>query len=348
MGHAYTAVGWNRQKKIYDRLLLGGIVAYLAMFMGIGFGLHPDATAETMLIRALGTGALVLLHVILLIGPLCRLDSRFLPMLYNRRHMGVAMFVLAFAHGAFSIMQFHGFGDINPILSVFVSNTRFESLTQFPFQPLGFFALVILALMAATSHDFWLANLSARVWKALHMMVYVAYALIISHVVLGTMQADTSPWLAMALAVGAAAVFSLHLIAAGRERALDVEHREHDWVEVGEYSEIPLNRAKVLTVSGERVAVFRYDDKLSAVSNVCQHQNGPLGEGCIREGKITCPWHGYEYLPESGSSPAPFTEKVATFRLDLRGTTVYLDPHALPEGTYVEPLSLPATGALDV
>jgi len=36
-----------------------------------------------------------LLHIILSIGPLCRLDSRFLPLLYNRRHLGVTMFLLS-------------------------------------------------------------------------------------------------------------------------------------------------------------------------------------------------------------------------------------------------------------
>jgi hypothetical protein len=56
--------------------------------------LDPNATAETTLIRALGTCALLLLHLILCIGPLCRLNPRFLPLLYNRRHLGVTMFIL--------------------------------------------------------------------------------------------------------------------------------------------------------------------------------------------------------------------------------------------------------------
>ena len=126
MSVGYQAVGWNRQKKVYDRVLLGSIAAYLAVFIGVGFAIHPDATAETMIIRAFGTAALVLLHVVLSIGPLARIDRRFLPLLYNRRHMGVTMFALAFVHGAFSIVQFHALGDLNPLVSVLVSNTRFE------------------------------------------------------------------------------------------------------------------------------------------------------------------------------------------------------------------------------
>jgi nitrite reductase/ring-hydroxylating ferredoxin subunit len=89
------------------------------------------------------------------------------------------------------------------------------------------------------------------------------------------------------------------------------------------------------------VAIFRYDRKISAVSNVCQHQNGPLGEGKIIDGCVTCPWHGYQYPPDSGASPPPFTEKVATYRTRVVGNLVYLHPSALPPGTPVEPSQIP-------
>jgi len=48
-------------------VLAGGILAYLAIFVGLGAVLYPTATAETLLIRGFGTLALVLLHVILCI-----------------------------------------------------------------------------------------------------------------------------------------------------------------------------------------------------------------------------------------------------------------------------------------
>ena len=339
MGHAYQAVGWNPEKKKYDRAMLLSIVSYLALFIGVGFALHPEATFETLLIRALGTGAFLLLHVVLSIGPLCRIDRRFLPALYNRRHLGVATFALGFLHGGFSLVQFHAFGDLNPLLSLFVGNTRFDSIAQFPFQPLGAIALVILFLMAATSHDFWLANLSAPVWKALHMLVYAAYGLLVMHVALGILQAETSLIWSGALIIGVAWIVSVHLYAARRERDVDRELGSggSDWVDVCSVDEIPEDRARVVTVSGERIAIYRYDGKVSAVSSVCQHQNGPLGEGRVIDGCITCPWHGYQYEPNTGRSPAPFTEKVPTFRVRVEAGRVGLDPRPLPAGTEVQP-----------
>ena len=163
----------------HDRVLALSVGLCLVVFAGLGAAVNPNEAAGTHLIRGLGTGAFLLLHVILSIGPLCRLDPRFLPLLYNRRHMGVAMFVLALAHGVFSTVQFPALSNVNPLVSLLASNTRFGSLVEFPFEALGLGAFVVLLLMAATSHDLWLHNLTAPVWKRLHMLVYVAYVLLV-------------------------------------------------------------------------------------------------------------------------------------------------------------------------
>ena len=47
MSVQYVAIGWNRQKKLYDVVLLSGIVLYLAAFVGLGVLRNPNATAET-------------------------------------------------------------------------------------------------------------------------------------------------------------------------------------------------------------------------------------------------------------------------------------------------------------
>jgi nitrite reductase/ring-hydroxylating ferredoxin subunit/DMSO/TMAO reductase YedYZ heme-binding membrane subunit len=340
VSHAYVAVQWNRQKRLYDASLAAGLALYLTLFVGLGALANPGATAETLVIRGLGTAALLLLHVILCIGPLCRLSPALLPLLYNRRHLGVTMFALALAHAGFAAFQFHALGDVNPLVSVLTANTRFASVSQFPFEAFGLVALAILFVMAATSHDFWLANLTAPVWKTLHMGVYLAYAALVLHVALGVLQDEASPLLAGLLVAGFATVLGLHLAAAQRELPLDRERRAADdgWVDVCALGEIPEKRARIATVAGERVAVFRYDGLLSAVSNVCQHQNGPLGEGRVVKGCITCPWHGYQYDPATGASPAPFTERVPTF--NVRVVSGRVEVHRTPNrpGTRVAPV----------
>ncbi|MBK8195574.1 MAG: ferric reductase-like transmembrane domain-containing protein [Lewinellaceae bacterium] len=340
MSVIYDPIHWTPHKRLYDRLMLAFVAGYLILFGGLQLVFHPQITAETLTIRATGTLAFLMLHVILCIGPLCRLDRRFLPLLYNRRHLGVTMFMVALTHGVFNLVQFHALGNADPLVSLFTSNTQFGSLVRFPFQSLGFFALIMLFLMAATSHDFWLKNLTPPVWKALHMGVYVAYAMLVMHVMLGVIQLEKSPVLIGLTGAGVVAVLGLHLAAAVKQARTDGGARRYaakgipdGFVYACDVADIPENRAKMLIIGGENIALFKYDDKLSAIHNLCKHQNGPLSEGKIIDGCITCPWHGYQYLPENGQSPPPFHEQVCTYDVQVAGTKVYVNPTPYPEGT---------------
>lgn len=340
MSVEYVAVQWNRQKRMYDFALAGAVALYLALF-GVSCGIFfPYMTAEILVIRAFGSAAFILLHFILCIGPLCRLNPKFLPLLYNRRHAGVTLFLLALVHAALIVATYHAAGDINPVVSIFVSSPVHASAAAFPFQPFGFFALIILFLMAATSHDFWLRNLTAPIWKSLHMLVYVAYALLVLHVTFGILQSETSPVYVMAVAIGLFTVMGLHIAAAKQEKPRDCElisAVDDGFIDACALVDIPENRARIVCLSGERVAIFKYDGKVSAISNVCQHQNGPLGEGKIVNGCVTCPWHGYQYLPETGASPPPFVEKVPTFNVRLKNGRVFVHPKPNSPGIKAEP-----------
>ncbi|MEM9137494.1 MAG: Rieske 2Fe-2S domain-containing protein [Cyanobacteria bacterium P01_F01_bin.42] len=364
MSVGYKAVQWNRQKIIYDLLLWLGVFLYLRGFFVFTARSGDNLDSHGVAIRAYGSAAFILLHVILSIGPLCRLNRKFLPLLFNRRHMGVTMFFLALAHvDGWQILElpwemfeakapklpwifngaltwYHDFGDLDPLVSLFVGNVHYGDFILFPFEILGVIALFILFIMAATSHDFWLANLTAPIWKALHMAVYFAYGLLVGHVVLGALQTNKHPALSIAVFLGMGWIIGLHLIAGYREHQQDTQvltPNGSDFVEVATLTEIPDSRAKIVVLEGERVAIFRYGDKVSAVSNVCQHQNGPLGEGKIIDGCITCPWHGYQYLPDSGTSPPPFDERIPTFAVRIEGDRIFINTTPNPPGTRVEP-----------
>lgn len=336
--HGYVPVQWNRRKKVYDISLWLGIALYIGVFMLVSSQLYSGTEALSpmiLLIRAFSTLAFLMLTLILCIGPLARLNTRFLPMLYNRRHFGVSMFLVALTHAFLAINWYHSFGVGNPIASVFNSPGSFSTVADVPFQPFGFLALLILFVMAATSHDYWNRNLSAPVWKALHMGVYLAYGLLVIHVAYGAMQDDRTGLLPGMVFASVLLVAGLHIVAGIKSRRADLQAKVVEWVDIGRWSDIENDRALIVAVGNdERVAVFRYDEnKLAAVSNVCKHQNGPLGEGMVMDGCITCPWHGFQYRPEDGRAPAPFTERIATYQLKLEQDRVLLNPNPLAEGT---------------
>jgi len=344
MSNTYTAIGWNNFKKSYDKILALGVGLIVISFIGLQLVFDSQISVETLIIRTASLTAIFLLHFILFIGPLCRINKIFLPLLYNRRHLGVTMFIFAAIHSIFCIIQFHTLGDTHPLASIFLSNTKYLTISQFPFQVFGFFAFLIFFLMAATSHDFWLKNLSPKFWKALHMLVYVAYGLVILHVALGILQYEDKMvyWVLLILSFGSVAL--LHLIAGVKQaKWLSSQKKyvlENGFSEVCTIDEIPDDCAKTVFIDGQNIAIFKYEGKLSAVNNVCRHQMGPIGEGKVIDGCITCPWHGYQYLPENGQSPPPFTEKLETYELKLIKDKIWVNPNPKPEGTFVEPVKI--------
>jgi nitrite reductase/ring-hydroxylating ferredoxin subunit len=157
------------------------------------------------------------------------------------------------------------------------------------------------------------------------MAVYLAYGLIVGHVCLGELQQHRDPLLAGILVGGIGALGVLHLLAAQKEKALDEARPAADLIEVCGFDEIPENRAKVVLVGDERVAVFRHNGTVSALSNVCRHQGGPLGEGKILDGCVTCPWHGYQYDPVTGAAPPPFDDRVPVFPVRVIDGKVWVE-----------------------
>ena len=347
MSEKYQIVQWNQAKLYYDAVLLVGIAIYLSAFMLIGLQPHESgniADPVVLLIRGLGSLAFLMLTLILLIGPLARMSPRILPFLYNRRHFGVVTFLVASAHFGLSLMWYHGGGPLNPLVSLFISGQSGVPFEGVPFELFGLAAWLILAVMVVTSHDYWLNTLSARVWKAVHMAVYLAYALVVFHIVLGALLTEKSWAYPLLIVIAFGLVASAHYLAARHEMNIDtkpVRLQNEGWIKVGRLAEIPMLRAKIIVLpTGERVGVFRDQDIVGAITNVCRHQGGPLGEGKIVDGCVTCPWHGWQYKLEDGVSPPPFQEQVATYNLKLEDDLIYVHSQENPLGQKSETLRL--------
>jgi nitrite reductase/ring-hydroxylating ferredoxin subunit len=349
MSHSYKPVQWNRNKLIYDAFLITGVVAYLLLFIHLAPLLSrsvASVNAPIFRMRAFGSCAFLLLTIVLAIGPLARIDRRFLPLLYNRRHFGVITAVVATTHAMQVLDWYFAFAPIPELEALLTANTSYGQIIGFPFEMFGVFALLVLIVMAVTSHDFWLSILTARVWKGLHMMVYLAYGAVVLHVALGPLAGGDNPVMIVVVAAGLTLLVTLHVLTGWRElardKAFDAQPAEDGWTLIGDLRGLTEGRALIgAGAGGERIAVFRFKGRLSALSNVCSHQGGPVGEGKVVLGLVTCPWHGYQYRLEDGCSPPPFKERIRKYRLRLNGTEIWVDPTALPLGTVVEPVVIP-------
>lgn len=340
MSVGFVTVQWNKRKWIYDGFLVAFVALYLVVFLNLGGG--KGVTGQILQMRAYGSCAFLMLTAILSIGPLARLDPRFLPLLYNRRHFGVLMCAVAVTHAYHVLGYYQAYGRYSKLEALFLFDNQFTSASA-PFQLFGAGALVILIWMAFSSHDFWQKVFGPAFWKWLHMGVYLAFTLVVLHVAFGALQWEVHPVAAALVGAAVLWVCGLHLMAARLDMTLVSGEQDTaaGWLNAGDPYTIPVGRARPLdNPAGERIAVVRDGDRISAVHGVCAHQGGPLYEGKVIDGALTCPWHGWNYRPCDGRSPPPFTEKLPTYRVRLVDGELLVDPTPLAPGTEVEPVEL--------
>ena len=100
-----------------------------------------------------------------------------------------------------------------------------------------------------------------------------------------------------------------------------------------------MNHERVLSVHHWNDTLFSFkctrDPGLRSAAVMVTDAEGRVIDGCV-----TCPWHGYQYLPDCGASPPPFEERVPTFRVRLQDGGVWINPRPLSPGTRVEPALL--------
>jgi nitrite reductase/ring-hydroxylating ferredoxin subunit len=78
-------------------------------------------------------------------------------------------------------------------------------------------------------------------------------------------------------------------------------------------------------VSGERVAVFRFDDEVYAIGDVCTHAGASLAEGGVRDGVVRCPRHGAPFDLRTGEALGPpASDDLHVYKTKMEDGVVYV------------------------
>jgi nitrite reductase/ring-hydroxylating ferredoxin subunit/uncharacterized membrane protein len=74
-----------------------------------------------------------------------------------------------------------------------------------------------------------------------------------------------------------------------------------EWTDACEIGDLSEGRPVMARVAGTPVLLVRDRGALLALLDRCSHRGGPLHEGEVRDGCVTCPWHGSTFALTSGS-----------------------------------------------
>ena len=96
------------------------------------------------------------------------------------------------------------------------------------------------------------------------------------------------------------------------------------FVKLSVESDLPAtNQAKEFRCGDKEICVANVDGTLSAIDNICLHRGGPLGDGAILNGKVVCPWHGWEWDPKTGVHDTH--TKVAVYPIKVENGDVLIE-----------------------
>ena len=124
-----------------------------------------------------------------------------------------------------------------------------------------------------------------------------------------------------------------HFVRLGEDAApaaAPVSKPDGDWHKVAEAGDLPEGRVRTVTAAGRSFALTHFEGKHACLDNRCPHEGGPLGEGTIENGLLRCPWHGWDFHPLTGESPAGFGDQVPSCACEAREDGVYVEA-AAPE-----------------
>lgn len=86
------------------------------------------------------------------------------------------------------------------------------------------------------------------------------------------------------------------------------QHLPTDWTDAMAESGVTENLTRC-DAAGTPIVVFRTADRIVALADRCTHRGGPLHEGELADGCITCPWHGSVFdadgMVQSGPATRP-------------------------------------------
>ncbi|MGD9663209.1 MAG: Rieske 2Fe-2S domain-containing protein, partial [Porticoccaceae bacterium] len=111
----------------------------------------------------------------------------------------------------------------------------------------------------------------------------------------------------------------------------ELAHAWHPVALVEEVGEQPLQ----VRLLGESWVLVRVAGKLMALRDQCPHRNAPLSAGCVIDGALECPYHGWRFaddghcvhIPAMGTQvPPKSTAAQAPAGLEVRYGLVWLAP----------------------
>jgi len=98
------------------------------------------------------------------------------------------------------------------------------------------------------------------------------------------------------------------------------------FIDIAALEDIPRQGARVVKTAAGCIALFRTaTDEVFALDDRCPHKGGPLSEGIVHGGQVTCPLHGMVFDLATGLAQGADEGRVGTHPARIEGGRVMLE-----------------------
>ena len=102
-------------------------------------------------------------------------------------------------------------------------------------------------------------------------------------------------------------------------------NEQSNFAKVAHLDELSEGKPKAVKVGRHSVALFSHNGYVYATDNQCPHMGYPLTRGRVRNGVLTCDWHGWSYDMGGGGCFTGGCDDLATFPVEVRDGEIYID-----------------------
>jgi nitrite reductase/ring-hydroxylating ferredoxin subunit len=104
-----------------------------------------------------------------------------------------------------------------------------------------------------------------------------------------------------------------------------MSNTQSNFVKVADLKDVPEGTPKAVKVEGRSIALFQHQGSVYATDNQCPHMGYPLTRGRVRNGVLTCDWHGWSYDMKGGGCFTGGCDDLDTFPVEVRDSAIYID-----------------------
>jgi nitrite reductase/ring-hydroxylating ferredoxin subunit len=95
-------------------------------------------------------------------------------------------------------------------------------------------------------------------------------------------------------------------------------------IKMGKLSDLPPGTVLEKQVLARRVAVVNDRGNIFGIESECKHMRASLATGGVKDGRLVCRWHGWQYDLETGECLTVAGFKLRKYEIEIYGDEIFI------------------------